>query len=634
MDIDIVYASFNHRIKYSSWYNSTMDRDELPRRLNRSKRSDRSFNIEREQLQHLARRAVASAEDEGESLYEQLLRHHQDNNLDDSEHEHQHDAVDAASIQSEEDRKLPAISPQEAQGLHRRPISLPFSRSQRINESEIYPHTATASEFRVDDPWGDENAISSLESVQSMLPGEGTSTPLEIPDSHRSSRSALFRQSSFYKAALEAAGDTDWTPTTPANDLKTDELLARELEELLQAPPPEAALDEELARAFQAAQEPLPPANSEEQDVALALELMQQEQEQQQRQRQYQQQRQYDQTLSDEELALKLSKELTCGRGPRLGDEMLALHFSQFEGGSSRSQGPPKMVPEQLLILERIQQDKERELIQKAIMESSLHEVPGFMEPPDTRVGVPFSGADRDEDYRFSQELALREWTAVHGGQRTAVRSGLSPTFRSSPSGNTGDLRPSFSREWSQQVEPPGAPRSHVGRSGSVNFIPGRAVAVDTTGRETSIDPRPHIQHISVASTRASLPIPREHAPLETRSRSFEPAIRPTILGGRSPEFRHKNDHARTQQSSLASPGSPGVYHRRGNEETQVAIATGRAHVVICQGCRTRLHAPKRYSLVLCPSCNIISPGLSADGEGDNNPSRGGRGGRDGHLKY
>lgn len=584
-----------------------MDRDEQQRRLNRSKRSDRSFRIEREQLEDLARTsadpplstsAVASAEDQSESLYEQLLRHHQDNNLDDSEHEDQHDTVDAASIQSEEDRKLPAISHQEAQERHRQPTSLPFSRTQRIPETETLLETAKVSEFRVDDPWGQDSAISSLGSVQSSMLDEGMLTPQDIPASHLSSRTTLLKQSSFYKAALEAAGDTDWPPTTPANDLKTDELLARELEELLQAPPPESALDEELARAFQAAQEPLPPANSEELDVVLALELMQQEQRQQQHQRQNQHQRQHDQTLSDEELAFKLSKELSCGQGPELGDEMLAFQFSQFEGGSFRLQDPPKMVPEQLLILERIQQDKERELIQKAIMESSLQELPGFMEPPDTRVGVPFTRADRDEDYRFSQELALREWTANQGGQRTPQRSGLSPALRTSISGETGELSRSFSR-------------------GNVNVIPGRAIAVDTTGRETSIEPRPH------TSTRASLPMP-----LETRSRSFEPAIRPTIPGGRSPVLHHNHDYARNQQSHLAAQVPRGEIRRRGNELTREAIATGRAHVVICQGCGNRLHAPKCYSLVFCPSCNIISPGQPADGEGDNNPTR--RGGRDG----
>ena len=65
---------------------------------------------------------------------------------------------------------------------------------------------------------------------------------------------------------------------------ETDELIARELAELQRRPPPTLALDEQLAREFQAAQEPLPPLTVEEQDVALALKLMQQEEQEQEQQ--------------------------------------------------------------------------------------------------------------------------------------------------------------------------------------------------------------------------------------------------------------------------------------------------------------------------------------------------------------
>jgi hypothetical protein len=218
----------------------------------------------------------------------------------------------------------------------------------------------------------------------------------------------------------------------------------------------------------------------------------------------------------------------TFGRDPHNGDDILARQISRLVEGSFRLPDEPKMVPEQLQILERIQQDKERGLIQKAIMESSLHELPDFMEPPDTRVGIPFARTGRDEDYRFSQELALREWTAIQGVQRTSVRGGLMPALRSSQSGNPSDLNRSFShslsqalrsgqsgnpidlsrplsRGLSQRVEPHNCSRSRLDRSVNVTFVPGRAVAVDVTGRETSIEPR---QHISVASTRAAMLMP------------------------------------------------------------------------------------------------------------------------------
>ena len=106
----------------------------------------------------------------------------------------------------------------------------------------------------------------------------------------RSSVLKSFReQSSFYKSALEAAGEI--SHKTPMNDVETDELIARELAELQRRPPPTLALYEQLAREFQAAEEPLPPLKVEEQDVALALKLMQQEEQElqrKQRQRQFQ----------------------------------------------------------------------------------------------------------------------------------------------------------------------------------------------------------------------------------------------------------------------------------------------------------------------------------------------------------
>lgn len=49
---------------------------------------------------------------------------------------------------------------------------------------------------------------------------------------------------------------------------------------------------------------------------------------------------------------------------------------------------------------------------------------------------------------------------------------------------------------------------------------------------------------------------------------------------------------------------------RRGQLETQQAISIGQAHIVQCQGCLGRLHAPLSYSLVFCPNCHTVSPGL------------------------
>ena len=56
---------------------------------------------------------------------------------------------------------------------------------------------------------------------------------------------------------------------------------------------------------------------------------------------------------------------------------------------------------------------------------------------------------------------------------------------------------------------------------------------------------------------------------------------------------------------------------RLGEEETRNAMMQGHSHVVRCQGCNGKLHAPMRYSLVYCPHCKIVSPGqTSGSGSG------------------
>jgi hypothetical protein len=336
--------------------------------------------------------AAASASD-NESLYEQLLRHHIDNNLDDS------DTIDVVSIQSEEDRKLPAIPRRGTQARQPRPNSLYISRSnQSIPESEPSPKPTPAKPLTADSLWNRATPEIILVPEREEQ-GQTTVGSLSVNRSQLWQEST--RQSSFYKAALEAAGETDPPHVLQPNDLEQDELIARELEQQLQETPPHTILDEELARALQAAQDAHHPPDTEEQDIVLALQLMQQEQ----------QYKEPNNTLDDEQLAISLSKQMAFGTDP---DELLARQLSQCEHAFP-SPGPSKMVPEQLQILERIQQDKERQLIQQAINESSLHQLPAFQESPDMPIASSHSERYFEEDYRLSQELALREWTTAQG---------------------------------------------------------------------------------------------------------------------------------------------------------------------------------------------------------------------------
>ena len=50
---------------------------------------------------------------------------------------------------------------------------------------------------------------------------------------------------------------------------------------------------------------------------------------------------------------------------------------------------------------------------------------------------------------------------------------------------------------------------------------------------------------------------------------------------------------------------------QRGRQETARAVETNESHVVECQGCGGRLHAPVSYALVYCTGCGVVSPGQS-----------------------
>lgn len=556
--------------------------------------------------------AAASASD-NESLYEQLLRHHLDNNLDDS------DTIDVVSIQSEEDRKLPALPRRGAHVRQPRPNYLHDASNHRISESELSPKP-TPTKALAEDPVRNGATPENISVPESGEQGQTSGGSLGINRSKLLPESR--RQSSFYMAALEAAGETDPPHVLQPNDLEQDELIARELEQQLQEPPPHTVLDEELARALQAAQDAHQPLDTEEQDVALALQLMQQEQQQQYKHP--------NNTLDDEQLAISLSKQMAFGTDP---DELFARQLSQCDHAFPLSE-PSRMVPEQLQILERIQQDKERQLIQQAINESSLRELPAFQEFPDMLGGSSRSETFVEDDYRLSQELAFREWTPAQGMRHGhgALQNDRLQGLRSSQTWSTND--PSVSsapRMMSQHFGANSASSVQSDRSLRANFTPGRAVSVTPSGEETSIQPR---SQILVARSQSNLPSTREPVTAARRTSSVEGA-RSNIIVETHPEQRRNS----AQFTGSWQGGNPSLVLQpdiprsrptdelllRGNQETQVAIATGRAHVVVCQGCRSHLHAPRSYSLVFCPTCNTISPGQLADTESGSISSGGGR---------
>jgi hypothetical protein len=391
---------------------------------------------------------------------------------------------------------------------------------------------------------------------------------------------------------------------------------------MIEEPPPPSALDEELARVLQAA-EPNPPEASE-QDVVLALQLMEEEEKFQPSAsaststtttaltdavlaRRLSQGMSVGSSNTDEEFARSLSQGMALGSSHadeqlarRLSqgipsvpnaDELLARQLSQFEKPTSLEPAA-EMVPEQLQILERIQQDKERKQIEQAMMESSLHELPLFQEMADT--GIERSNA---QDFQLSQELALNEWTSLQDRgpeARLSVGGGAGGSARSSALWNGLD-RPANTHIHRVQISGTARSQQYDGAM-VVNRAPGRAVSVDQGGRENPIEPR--VAQPVRARSSASMSGPREE-------RRLEPAVQ--------------------RSQDLVRPRPPEDLLQRGNQETRSAIASGRAHVVLCQGCNSRLHAPMNYSLVFCPTCNTISPGLTvANGASGSMNSRGG----------
>ena len=101
---------------------------------------------------------------------------------------------------------------------------------------------------------------------------------------------------------------------------------------------------------------------------------------------------------------------------------------------------------------------------------------------------------------------------------------------------------------------------------------------------------------------------------LYSQEKAMEGWARPGFTRNQN-QANHNNptkQRPRTQRenslSSIDSEGRRRELLERGTSETQEAIRSGQAHVVICRGCGGRLQAPLSYSLVFCPKCQTISP--------------------------
>jgi len=509
---------------------------------------------------------------EEDSLYEQLIKYHKENNLDDI------GTLDEISITSEEDRKPPAIPSHALKGMQEKPVSLPFSnnytepsnkKNKRFMKSSVKPDIANRDSSKpskwVPPP---SRRIESCDSTTQPLSAFTRSSPcLSFKKYHEGVINNYHKEdeSVFYnKEALEAINDSYALPNAAKENLRRDEKTARELSQHLENQFDSSVLDEEYARQLQESEKQLT-SISNEQDVALALKLMQEEH------------APFVDTSSDEALAKRLSMENNISQTD--GDEILARQLSQQE--KPLPPPPPKLCPEQLQILERIQQDKERELLQQAMRESSLGELPAFQDQQsESALGFLSQDLNRNgRDHIISQELAMREWSEIQHS-RNGTLGGYHQQVRQSEVWNNANVptRPgSFHNSFS------------LAHGASVRMHPENTNTPPSNSQQTDI--RSHI--------------PRENMPTE------DPPPNPgseTANVNQNENFHYRRNH----QDAIRSRANADLL-QRGNDVTRTAIQMGRAHVVICQGCGKRLHAPVDYSLVYCPNCNTISPGLSAD---------------------
>lgn len=578
--------------------------------------------------------------------------------------------------EEDEDRKLPAV-PSVLHRHHRQPIALPYSEnhvgrnllSSTDNEKDSSRSSSVMAPIvrRPQQPNGLQ---------PSKPPGKPPSRGLE---SHR--------QSSFYKAALEAAGHKD--PPPPAVDTAEDERIARELE-----------------KKYNSSRAPMQSQSEIDDDKELAQELS----------RRFEMEK-ASTSLHDELLALEMSHQRNFeNTSSTATDELLALELSREQQKEFQvSQSPSSFVPEQMKILEKIREDSEKRGVDLALRQSSFND-PGTY-------GVPVHSPQASRgDYMLSQQLALNECSPALGLQ------GASTTILS-PSARPPEIMrrtPSLSEPSRLRRETTGTPlglsNSYVVPSSRNNQRPPPAPILLATQSTTVLSrgqiaaqqaprqdqlrgetprqalrptPRP-ASHPAVPSPAAPRASPHETQPTTqlatqraatrpTQQRTTPratprvpvgqtlntnnpgpkpngPSASPTPVASASPQRRTRYfrvgssrlDHTRQGNAAgtnrqrgqeqetgrslipfgMRRSRSTGLHDalptgrnngnrrsrskphddlvRRGERETRAAMNQGNAHVVRCEGCNCRLHAPRDFSLVYCPNCQTVSPGQTA----------------------
>jgi len=495
-----------------------------------------------------------------ESLYESLIRYHVEQQggppSNKAETEPSPPRRKSAPVGSllksgdDDDDKKPAAIPVVLEGKPRKPLAMPYSRHHTApKDSPPSPPSQSRPLSRSSSMYS--RTRSRRGDVDSDSVGSTEQPRLLLRrGSGRENRTpnGLEKQSSFYKSLLDAADQIQQPP--PVVETRMTSSPSRHVPNTLDVDLEAERLQLELLKEEEAAQA--------RKDEELARQL----------------QRQL--ALEDEEranrdaaLALRLQQEQMPKQpdpdSSTLQDAMLARELSRMQ----TIQNNEEVVPEQVNILEQIRTEQERKLIERQVLETQKE------------------AQQSNDDLVYTGEVAVSEWA-----------SASHPEFRQMPQ-NAMPVRPSglqASSTWSGDNHVPQTSssrdyRRYQSHDNAPTSQPQQATAFRRS--YSACHPHPRIEpqrSVHFIDERESRPLRR---PLDRRQSTPLPIV--SSIPPPSP------------QPATVEPTHESL--RRGNRETRMAMNSGASHVIKCQGCNVRLHAPLSYSLVFCPNCRTVSPG-------------------------
>lgn len=304
----------------------------------------------------------------------------------------------------------------------------------------------------------------------------------------------------------------------------------------------------------------------------------------------------------DERLARELQEQQEAPPLANPEDELLAQELSRrleleemqrLEQQRSRSNSPPPVADlEQLEIMNKIRRDAERqrelEAMERLQQRSKSNSPPPVADLEQLEIMKKIQqDAQRGRSNSPPPCADLTQLEIMNKIREESERQQLEAALRESGGGRSADYVPS--RPAALQQDP-----------SVVDYLLSQQLAME----EWQHVPRQPMMR-RTSSENNSTPTSGDEKPYRVSMEYYTPNPSSSI----SPPTIRPAPPSRSARSISAPNHSEHELLHRGSLETQNAIANGRAHVVQCQGCFGRLHAPMSYALVYCPKCHTVSPG-------------------------